>query len=94
MQRDDITVVAGLLEGIKQGLLSLESHGNNEGSPGFEDTRGIPAAITSYEEKKGHLSMKLSDFLEYLKQRKQVNPSRDGKTETAFSRRTANSRRC
>jgi hypothetical protein len=37
--------------------------------------------------------MKLSDFLEYLKQRKQVNPPRDGKTETAFSRRTANSRR-
>jgi hypothetical protein len=55
LQRDDITVVAeGLLEGIKQGL-------QPRSPTGFEDTRGIPAAITSHEEKKGHLSMKLSD---------------------------------
>jgi hypothetical protein len=89
LQRDDITVVAeGLLEGINPGLLRLEYMAvTMKDHHRFRRyKRDSSGDYVTYEEKKGHLSMKLSDFLEYLKQRKQaLNPSRNGKTETAFS---------
>jgi hypothetical protein len=89
LQRDDITVVAeGLLEGITPGLLSLEyMAGTVKDHHRFRRyKRDSSGDYVTYEEKKGHLSMKLSDFLEYLKQRKQaLNPSRNAKTDTSFS---------
>jgi hypothetical protein len=89
LQRDDITVVAeGLLEGTDMGLLSLDYM-----AVAMKDyhrfrryERDSSGDYVTYEEKKGHLSMKLSDFLEYLKQRKKaLNSSLSGNTETAFS---------
>jgi hypothetical protein len=89
LQRDDITVVAeGLLEGITPGLLSLDYMAVTvKDHHRFRRyKRDSSGDYVTYEEKKGHLSMKLSDFMEYLKQRKKaLNSSRSGKTETAFS---------
>jgi hypothetical protein len=89
LQRDDITVVAeGLLEGMTPGLLSLEYMAGavKDHQRVRKYKRETSGDYITYEEKKGHLSMKLSDFLEYLKQRKQaLNPSPNAKTETSFS---------
>jgi hypothetical protein len=89
LQRDDITVVAeGLLEGMNPKLLSLDYM-----AVAVKDhvrvrryKRDTSGDYVTYEEKKGHLSMKLSDFLIYLEQRKKsLNPDHSGKTETVFS---------
>jgi hypothetical protein len=89
LQRDDITVVAeGLLGGIDPRLLTLEymavvMKDYHRFRRYEKDSSGD---FVTYKEKKGHLSMKLSDFLEYLRLRKKaLNPSRSGKAETAFS---------
>jgi hypothetical protein len=89
LQRDDITVVAeGLLEGIRPELLGLEFMAQTvKDHLRFRRyERDSSGEYVTYEEKKGHLSMKLSDFLKYLKQRKKaLDPSRNAQTETAFS---------
>jgi hypothetical protein len=89
LQRDDITVVAeGLLEGINPKLLSLDYMAVTvKDHHRFRRyKRDSSGDYVTYEEKKGHLSMKLSDFIEYLKQRKKaLTSSGSGKTETAFS---------
>jgi hypothetical protein len=89
LQRDDITVVAeGLFEGMDPRLLTLDYM-----AVAMKDyhrfrryKRDTSGNYVTYEEKVGHLSMKLSDFLKYLKQRKKaLNPGRSSKVETAFS---------
>jgi hypothetical protein len=90
LQRDDITVVSeGLLEGIDKEMLTLGYiAGVVKGSHKFRRfQRDSTGDYVRYEEKKGVVTMKISDFREYLERRQRVVnlPSSAGEAEAAFS---------